>query len=170
MKPNVENESPLNANDTPELPTLSEVHRSVPVSGTSWIRRLLSFAGAGLFGERGLYGSGQLGHRFSGRRQIWLRLAVGDFSFQFNGDVFCKRCACVWASPPDAIWRRRAAITTKNAWRLCCGFYAKLPSSPATWPKLSARRLALNLLFQIPLFWGVVNYRIRCADFIGCYE
>ncbi|MEJ7666007.1 MAG: hypothetical protein WKG07_44075 [Hymenobacter sp.] len=38
----------------------------------------------------------------------------------------------------------------------CCGCSAKSPLPPATWPKSSARPSPCNLLFGLPLTWGVI--------------
>jgi manganese transport protein len=70
----------LTGNDTPDLPSLSEVHRSVPITGTSWLRRLLSFAGPGYLVSVGYMDPGNWGTDLAGGAKfgyalLWVILA-----------------------------------------------------------------------------------------------
>ena len=58
------------------------------------------------------------------------------------------------ASSPGAIWRRRAAITTRAAspalWLLC-----EIAIAACDLAEVIGSAIALHLLFGIPLLWGV---------------
>lgn len=149
------NEQPFRPNDTPELPSLSEVHRSVPVTGTSWLRRLLSFAGPGYLVSVGYMDPGNWGTDLAGGAKfgyalLWVILVS-------NLMAMLLQTLCV----------RLGLVTGRDLAQACRDYYKK-PVAIVLWflceiaiiacdlAEVVGSAVALNLLFHIPLMWGVL--------------
>jgi manganese transport protein len=136
-------------------PSLSEVHRSVSVSGKSGWRRLLSFAGPGFLVSVGYMDPGNWGTDLAGGSKfgyalLWVILAS-------NLMAMLLQTLCV-----------RLGLATGRDLAQACRDYYKKPVSVALWflceiaiiacdlAEVIGSAVALNLLFQIPLLWGVL--------------
>lgn len=139
----------------PDVPTLSEVHRSVPVTGTSWLRRLLSFAGPGYLVSVGYMDPGNWGTDLAGGSQfgyalLWVILAS-------NLMAMLLQTLCV----------RLGLVTGRDLAQACRDYYKK-PVAIVLWilceiaiiacdlAEVIGSAVALGLLFHIPLTWGVL--------------
>ncbi len=149
------NDESLKAHDAPPLASLSEVHRSVPVTGTSWLRRLLSFAGPGYLVSVGYMDPGNWGTDLAGGAKygyalLWVILAS-------NLMAMFLQTLCV-----------RLGLATGRDLAQACRDYYKKPVSIVLWflceiaiiacdlAEVIGSAVALNLLFHIPLMWGVL--------------
>ncbi len=140
--------------------SLPEAHRSIPVwtedrGARPWWRRMLGFAGPGFLVSVGYMDPGNWGTDLAGGSQfgyglLWVILASNLMAMFLQ--VLCARLGLV---------------TGKDLAQACRDSYSK-PTSIALWllceiaiiacdlAELVGAAVALNLLFGIPLVWGVV--------------
>ena len=152
MNKSVETKNPDGA---PPIPSLSEVHRSVPIVGKSWLRRLLSFAGPGYLVSVGYMDPGNWGTDLAGGAKygyalLWVILAS-------NLMAMLLQTLCV-----------RLGLATGRDLAQACRDYYKKPVAVALWflceiaiiacdlAEVIGSAVGLNLLFGIPLLWGVL--------------
>jgi manganese transport protein len=152
--------SDLRTDPIPREPSLSEVHRSVGVGGGSWIRRFLAFAGPGYMVSVGYMDPGNWATDLAGGSQygyalLWVILVA-------NLMAMLLQSLCV-----------KLGIVTGLDLAQACRQYYKKPASIALWilceiaiiacelAEVIGSAIALNLLFGIPLMWGVI---ITAAD------
>lgn len=144
-----------------QLRSLPESFRTITVpKGGSWLRRFLAFAGPGYLVSVGYMDPGNWGTDLAGGSQfgyalLWVILA-SNLMAQFL-QVLCARLGLV---------------TGKDLAMACRDYYSK-PVSVVLWflceiaiiacdlAEVIGAAIALNLLFKIPLLWGVV---ITAAD------
>lgn len=143
------------ANSRAAGPSLSEVYRSVPVSGRGWLRRLFAFAGPGYLVSVGYMDPGNWGTDIAGGAQfgyalLWVILLS-------NLMAMLLQTLCV-----------RLGLATGRDLAQACRDYYKKPVSVALWllceiaiiacdlAEVIGSAVALNLLFHIPLLWGVL--------------
>ncbi len=136
-------------------PSLSEAYRSVSVSDRGWMRRLLSFAGPGFLVSVGYMDPGNWGTDLAagskyGYALLWVVLAS-------NLMAMLLQTLCV-----------RLGLATGRDLAQSCRDYYKKPVSVALWfgceiaiiacdlAEVIGSAVALNLLFHIPLLWGVL--------------
>ncbi len=139
----------------PSTPSLSEVFRSVPVSGRGWLRRLFAFAGPGYLVSVGYMDPGNWGTDIAGGAQfgyalLWVILLS-------NLMAMLLQTLCV-----------RLGLATGRDLAQACRDYYKRPVAVALWllceiaivacdlAEVVGSAVALNLLFHIPLLWGVL--------------
>src|SRR6478672_6940118 len=139
-----------------ELPSLPEVHRSVnvPAAG-SWLRRFLAVAGPGYlvsvgYMDPGNWGTDLLGGSKYGYTLLWVILASNLMAILLQ--TLCARLGLV---------------TQKDLAQACRDYY-KRPATIALWilceiaiiacdlAEVIGSAVALNLLFGIPLVYGVL--------------
>ena len=148
---------------TPERPngsdyrSLPESFRSVavPPHGGSWVKRLLAFAGPGFLVSVGYMDPGNWGTDLAGGSKfgyalLWVILA-SNFMAQFL-QILCARLG----------------LATGKDLAMACRDYYKKPAAIALWllcelaivacdlAEVIGSAVALNLLFKIPLQWGVL--------------
>lgn len=143
------------ADATAGTPSLSEVYRSVTVSDKGWLRRLLSFSGPGFLVSVGYMDPGNWGTDLAGGSKfgyalLWVVLAS-------NLMAMLLQTLCV----------RLGLVTGRDLAQSCRDYYKK-PVSVALWflceiaiiacdlAEVVGSAVALNLLFHIPLLWGVL--------------
>ena len=152
---NTSHNKPFDYSEAPPTPSLSEVHRSIPISGESWLRRLLAFAGPGYLVSVGYMDPGNWGTDLAGGAQfgyalLWVILAS-------NLMAMLLQTLCV----------RLGLVTGRDLAQACRDYYKK-PVSIVLWllceiaiiacdlAEVVGSAVALNLLFKIPLVWGVL--------------
>ncbi len=135
--------------------SLSEVHRSVPVTGKGWLRRFLSFAGPGYLVSVGYMDPGNWGTDLAGGARfgyalIWVILVS-------NLMAMLLQTLCV----------RLGVATGRDLAQACRDYYSK-PVAIVLWilceiaiiacdlAEVIGSAVGLNLLFGIPLMWGVL--------------
>lgn len=135
--------------------SLSEVYRTVPVRGNTWLRRLFAFAGPGYLVSVGYMDPGNWGTDLAGGAQfgyslIWVILVS-------NLMAMLLQSLCV-----------RLGLATGRDLAQACRDYYKKPVALVLWflceiaiiacdlAEVVGSAVALNLLFHIPLLWGVL--------------
>ncbi|MBS1715170.1 MAG: Nramp family divalent metal transporter [Armatimonadetes bacterium] len=136
--------------------SLPEVFRSVAVpKNGSWLRRFLAFAGPGFlvsvgYMDPGNWGTDLKGGSLFGYALLWV-IFVSNIAAQFL-QILCARMGLV----------------TGKDLAMACRDYYKKPAAMALWllceiaivacdlAEVVGSAVALNLLFQIPLAWGVL--------------
>jgi manganese transport protein len=139
-------------------PSLPEVFRSVSVKeaiGTSWWRRLLGFAGPGYLVAVGYMDPGNWGTALKGGSQFGYTLLWVILASNLMAMLLQTLCA------------RMGIVTGKDLAQACRDYYSK-PTSIALWflcelaiiacdlAEVIGSAVALNLLFGLPLHWGVL--------------
>jgi len=145
-----------NAGVADKAPSLPDVHRSVKVaSGGSWLRRLLAFSGPGYMVSVGYMDPGNWGTDLAGGAKfgytlLWVILAS-------NLMAMLLQTLCV----------RLGLVTGKDLAQACRDYYKK-PVAIVLWllceiaiiacdlAEVIGSAVALNLLFHIPIMWGVL--------------
>lgn len=150
-----------------EQVSLSEAHRSIRVpQGANWFRRMLAFAGPGFMVSVGYMDPGnwatdlQGGSKF-GYRLIWVIMLSNLMA------IFLQTlCA------------RLGLVTGKDLAQACRDYYRK-PVAIALWltceiaiiacdlAEVIGSAVALNLLFRIPLVWGVIITSLDVLVLLG---
>lgn len=138
----------------PELPSLGASHRSVAVARGSWLRRLLGFMGPGYliavgYMDPGNWATDLAGGSAYGYTLLWIVLLSSGMAMFLQ--VMAARLgiasgmdlaqACRAHSPPKTvIWQ----------WLLC-----EIAICACDLAEVIGTAIALNLLFGLPLAWGV---------------
>ncbi len=150
-----------------EQVSLPEVHRSVPIPhGASWWQKLMAFAGPGFMVSVGYMDPGNWatdlegGSKF-GYRLIWVIMASNLMAIFLQ--TLCARLGLVLG---------------KDLAQACRAYYRK-PISVALWltcevaiiacdlAEVIGSAVALNLLFRIPLVWGVIITSLDVLVLLG---
>ena len=138
------------------LPSLPEAFRSVavPKAGTGW-RRLLAFAGPGYLVSVGYMDPGNWGTDIAGGAKYGYQLLWVILASNLMAILLQTLCA------------RLGLVTGKDLAQACRDYYKK-PAAVALWllcevaiiacdlAEVIGSAVALNLLFGIPLLWGVL--------------
>ncbi len=136
-------------------PSLPEVYRSVSVQGKTWLKRFLAFAGPGYLVSVGYMDPGNWATDLAGGSKygytlLWVILAS-------NLMAMLLQTLCV-----------RLGIGTGRDLAQACRIYYKKPAAMGLWvlceiaiiacdiAEVIGSAVALNLLFNIPLIWGVL--------------
>jgi manganese transport protein len=136
-------------------PSLAEVYRSVPVHGRTWWRKLLAFAGPGYLVAVGYMDPGN-----------WATDLAGGSAFGYT-----LLCVILMSNLMAVLLQGLAAklgiVTGRDLAQACRDHYSA-PVSFMLWvlcelaiaacdlAELIGSAIALNLLFGIPLVWGIV--------------
>ena len=141
-------------------PSLAEVYRSIPVHGRSWWRKLLAFAGPGYLVAVGYMDPGN-----------WATDLAGGSAFGYS--LLCViLLSNLMAVLLQGLASKLGIVTGRDLAQACRDHYSA-PVSLALWvlcelaiaacdlAEVIGSAIALNLLFGIPLMWGIV---ITAAD------
>ena len=114
--------------------------------------------------RRRLHGPGQLGNRPRGRRAIRLHAPQRHHDLEPDGDPAAGACRRASASPADATSRRPAATATRGRSTIVLWLLCEIAIAACDLAEVIGAAIALNLLFGLPLIWGVCLTRARRAD------
>jgi manganese transport protein len=140
----------------PDLASLPEVYRSIRIpDGASWFRRLLAFAGPGYMVSVGYMDPGNWATDLAGGSKYGYQLLWVILVSNLMAILLQTLCA------------RLGLVTGKDLAQACRDYY-KRPAAIALWllceiaiiacdlAEVIGSAVALNLLFGIPLVWGVL--------------
>jgi manganese transport protein len=137
-----------------ESPSLEEVHRSIPVHGLSFWRKLLAFAGPGYLVAVGYMDPGNWATDLAGGSQ---------FGYALLSVILISNLMAVVL---QGLASKLGIVTGRDLAQACRDHYSK-PVALALWvlceiaiaacdlAEVIGTAIALNLLFNIPLSWGV---------------
>jgi manganese transport protein len=145
----------------PSTPSLPEVHRSIPVlAGVPWWRKMLAFAGPGLLVAVGYMDPGN-----------WATDIAGGSKYEYR--LISVILISNWmAILLQALAARLGIVTQRDLAQACRDYYSR-PAAFMLWilcevaiaacdlAEVLGSAIALDLLFGIPLTWGVC---ITAAD------
>src|SRR5262245_30602234 len=147
-----------------EMPSLPEVNRSVAVPKTGgWLRRFLAFAGPGYLVSVGYMDPGN-----------WATDLAGGSKFGYTL-LWVILVSNLMAQLLQTLCVRLGLVTGRDLAQACRDYYKK-PAAIALWllceiaiiacdlAEVIGSAVALNLLFGIPLVWGVI---ITAADVLA---
>lgn len=142
-------------NHPPDLPSLSEVHRSVPIPvAGSWLRRLFAFAGPAYLVSVGYMDPGNWATDLAGGAQ---------FGYQLVWVLLMSNLMAILLQTLSA---RLGVVTGKDLAQACRDYYPRWLSVPL-WilcevaivacdlAEVLGAAIGMKLLFGIPLLWGV---------------
>src|SRR6516162_6895109 len=142
-------------NHAPVMPSLPEVHRSVSVpTGVGFWRKLLAFSGPGFLVAVGYMDPGN-----------WATDIAAGSRFEYRL-VFVLVMSNVMAILLQTLASRLGIVTERDLAQACREYYSRRASF-ALWviceiaiaacdlAEVIGSAIALNLLFRIPLLWGV---------------
>jgi manganese transport protein len=136
-------------------PSLSEVYRSVPVTGITWWRKVLAFAGPGYLVAVGYMDPGNWATDLAGGSM---------FGYTLLTVILMSNLMAVLLQGLSA---KLGIVTGRDLAQACRDHYTR-PTNLALWflceiaiaacdlAEVIGSAIALNLLFGIPLAWGVV--------------
>ena len=142
-------------NQDKEAPSLPEAYRSISTDKSSWIKRFLAFAGPGYLVSVGYMDPGNWGTDLAGGAKygyalLWVILASNLMAMLLQ--TLCARLGLVTgkdlAQACRAYYKKPAAIVL---WFLC-----EIAIIACDLAEVIGSAVALNLLFKIPLMWGVL--------------
>ena len=137
-----------------ETPSLAEVYRTVPVTGRTWWRKLLAFAGPGYLVAVGYMDPGNWATDLAGGSQ---------FGYTLLTVILMSNLMAVLL---QGLASKLGIVTGRDLAQACRDHYAR-PTVLALWllceiaiaacdlAEVIGSAIALNLLFGIPLPWGV---------------
>jgi manganese transport protein len=136
-------------------PSLQEVYRTVPVSHRSWWRKILAFAGPGYLVAVGYMDPGNWATDLAGGSQ---------FGYTLLSVILLSNLMAVLL---QGLASKLGIVTGRDLAQACRDHYSK-PVSFALWvlcevaiaacdlAEVIGSAIALNLLFGIPLTWGII--------------
>lgn len=137
-----------------ETPSLAEVHRTIPVHGLTWWRKLLAFAGPGYLVAVGYMDPGNWATDLAGGSQ---------FGYRLLSVILISNLMAVLL---QGLASKLGIVTGRDLAQACRDHYSR-PVALALWvlcelaiaacdlAEVIGTAIALNLLFSIPLPWGV---------------
>jgi len=151
----------------PPLPSLPEVHRSVIIpKGVGFLRRFLAFSGPGYLVSVGYMDPGNWGTDLQGGAKFGYALLWVIFASNLMAMLLQTLCA------------RLGLVTGKDLAQACRDYY-KRPACIALWllceiaiiacdlAEVIGSAVALNLLFHIPVLWGVLITGVDVLILLG---
>ena len=138
-----------------EAPSLPEAYRSISTDKNSWIKRFFAFAGPGYLVSVGYMDPGNWGTDLAGGAKYGYALLWVILASNLMAMLLQTLCA------------RLGLVTGKDLAQACRDYYKK-PAAIALWflceiaiiacdlAEVIGSAVALNLLFKIPLMWGVL--------------
>ncbi|MEP7380882.1 MAG: Nramp family divalent metal transporter [Gemmatimonadota bacterium] len=135
-------------------PSLAEVHRTIPVHGLTWWRKLLAFAGPGYLVAVGYMDPGNWATDLAGGSQ---------FGYALLSVILISNLMAVVL---QGLASKLGIVTGRDLAQACRDHYSR-PVSFVLWvlceiaiaacdlAEVIGTAIALNLLFHIPLSWGV---------------
>jgi manganese transport protein len=136
-------------------PSLAEVYRSIPVSGRTWWRKILAFAGPGYLVAVGYMDPGNWATDLAGGAQ---------FGYTLLSVILLSNLMAVLL---QGLASKLGIVTGRDLAQACRDHYSK-PTNFALWilceiaiaacdlAEVIGTAIALQLLFGIPMAWGVV--------------
>ncbi len=135
-------------------PSLAEVHRSVEVSGTSWFRKLLAFAGPGYLVAVGYMDPGNWATDLAGGSR---------FGYTLLTVILMSNLMAVLL---QGLASKLGIVTGRDLAQACRDHYSKrvamvlwllceVAIAACDLAEVIGSAIALNLLFNIPLPWGI---------------
>lgn len=136
-------------------PSLSESYRTIPVDGTSWFRKLLAFAGPGYLVAVGYMDPGNWATDIAGGSR---------FGYTLLSVVLLSNLMAVLL---QGLSSKLGIVTGRDLAQACRDHYSR-PVSIFLWvlceiaiaacdlAEVIGSAIALNLLFGIPLTWGII--------------
>ena len=116
---------------------------------------MLAFAGPGYLVAVGYMDPGQLGDRHRRRREVRLHAAQRHRAVEPDGDSAAVARRRAWASPAGATSRRPAATRTRKRTTFVLWILCEIAIAACDLAEVLGAAIALQLLFGIPLLWGV---------------
>src|SRR6266498_3436906 len=135
-------------------PSLAEVYRTVPVSGRSWSRKVLAFAGPGYLVAVGYMDPGNWATDLAGGSK---------FGYALLSVILISNLLAILL---QGLASKLGIVTGRDLAQACRDHYSR-PASIALWviceiaiaacdlAEVIGSAIALNLLFRIPLPWGI---------------
>jgi len=136
-------------------PSLSEVYRTIPVSGLSWWRKILAFAGPGYLVAVGYMDPGNWATDLAGGSR---------FGYTLLSVILMSNLMAILL---QGLASKLGIVTGRDLAQACRDHYSK-PVAMGLWvlceiaiaacdlAEVIGTAIALNLLFGIPLIWGVI--------------
>jgi manganese transport protein len=136
-------------------PTLAEVYRTIPVAHQHWFRKILAFAGPGYLVAVGYMDPGNWATDLAGGSQ---------FGYALLSVILLSNLMAVLL---QGLASKLGIVTGRDLAQACRDHYSR-PASLALWflceiaiaacdlAEVIGTAIALNLLFGIPLAWGVI--------------
>jgi manganese transport protein len=135
-------------------PSLAEVHRTIPVRGLSWWRKVLAFAGPGYLVAVGYMDPGNWATDLAGGSQFGYSLLsvilISNLMAVLLQGLACKLGIVTGRDLAQACRDHYSAPVTFGLWILC-----EIAIAACDLAEVIGTAIALNLLFHIPLAWGV---------------
>ena len=135
-------------------PSLAEVHRSIPVHGATWFRKLLAFSGPGYLVAVGYMDPGNWATSLAGGSR---------FGYTLLSVILLSNLMAVLL---QGLASKLGIVTGRDLAQACRDHYSR-PVSMVLWvlceiaiaacdlAEVIGTAIALNLLFGIPLTWGI---------------
>ena len=141
-------------------PSLAEVYRSVPVSHATWLRKLLAFAGPGYlvavgYMDPGNWATDLAGGSAFGYTLLSVILLSNLMAILLQG-LSAKLGIVTGRDLAQACRDHYGPVTNFTLWILC-----EVAIAACDLAEIIGAAIAMNLLFGIPLHWGVL---ITAAD------
>lgn len=137
-----------------ETPSLAEVHRTIPVHGLTWWRKLLAFAGPGYLVAVGYMDPGNWATDLAGGSQFGYRLLsvilISNLMAVLLQGLASKLGIVTGRDLAQACRDHYSRPVALVLWVLC-----ELAIAACDLAEVIGTAIALNLLFNIPLPWGV---------------
>ena len=137
-----------------ETPSLAEVHRTIPVHGLTWWRKLLAFAGPGYLVAVGYMDPGNWATDLAGGSQFGYRLLsvilISNLLAVLLQGLASKLGIVTGRDLAQACRDHYSRPVALMLWVLC-----ELAIAACDLAEVIGTAIALNLLFDIPLPWGV---------------
>ena len=136
-------------------PSLAEAYRSIPVEGKTWFRKILAFSGPGYLVAVGYMDPGNWATDLAGGSR---------FGYSLLSVIFASNMLAVLL---QALASKLGIVTGRDLAQACRDHYSR-PVSIALWlgcevaiaacdlAEVIGSAIALNLLFHIPLTWGII--------------
>ncbi len=139
---------------SPHHPSLPEVHRSIPIPAGKWWRKFLAYAGPGYLVSVGYMDPGNWATDIAGGSQFGYRLLSVIFLSNLMAIVLQSLCVRLGvATGMDLAQMCRERFSKKVnfvLWALC-----EIAIVACDLAELLGSAIALQLLFHIPLMWGI---------------
>ena len=141
-------------------PSLSEVYRSIPVSGAGWFRKMVAFAGPGYLVAVGYMDPGNWATDLAGGSKYGYTLLsvilISNLMAILLQGLSCKLGIVTGRDLAQACRDHYSRPVSFALWVLC-----EIAIAACDLAEVIGTAIALNLLFGIPLTWGIL---ITAAD------
>ncbi len=142
----------------PKIPTApfcpSEVQGSVPIPSRGFLAQTAGVFGSGFAGVSWVYGPRKLGDRYRRGCPVWLQSIKRYFSLESH----CNSAAIFVCAIGDCFGARSGTDmppSFQSSGQPCALVFAEIAIVATDLAEILGSALALNLLFHIPLAWGV---------------